>query len=389
VDQNGNFEDGIFPPAFSNRDDARVSAAAAYLDNATRARKNLAIAAETQVIGLTMDGRRASGARLRKVDGTEHRVKAQHVFVTAGALQTPAILMRAGIGPAAHLRACGIDVLIDRAGVGGNLRDHPAITIAQYLPPMLRLSTEFRRASLIAMRYTSGLPGGSASDMYVSAAARAGWHSLGASLGLYFLWVNAPKSVGRLSLNPNDPASYPRIDLNLLDDAADHARLADGIRRLVALTLSSHLNPDPDDIFPASFSPAVKRLSAVSERNRKIATVLAWLLDGAPFLRRIMLRTFTGNVRLASLVHDDALLEEFVRNNVFGVWHASGTCRMGGVADPRAVVDPAGRVIGVGGLTVADASVMPLLPTANTNIPTMMIAEKIADGFRTGARAAD
>jgi 5-(hydroxymethyl)furfural/furfural oxidase len=296
--------------------------------------------------------------------------------------------MRAGIGPAAHLHACGIDVVVDRAGVGENLRDHPAITIAQYLPPTLRLSPEFRRASLIAMRYTSGLPGGSASDMYVSAAARGGWHALGASLGLYFLWVNTPKSLGRLSLNVDNPAGYPRIDLNLLGDAADRARLADGIRRLVALILSSHLNPNPDDIFPANFSPAVKRLSTVSERNRRIATVLARLLDGPRFLRRIMLRTFTGNVRLSSLVHDDALLEDFVRNNVFGVWHASGTCRMGAVVDPRAVVDPAGRVIGVGGLTVADASLMPLLPTANTNLPTMMIAEKIADGFRTGARVA-
>ncbi|GAC1547719.1 MAG: GMC family oxidoreductase N-terminal domain-containing protein [Beijerinckiaceae bacterium] len=382
VDQNGDFEDGIFPPAFSNRDDARVSAAAAYLDTSTRGRKNLVIATRTQVLELTMDGRRASGATLRGADGREHKVTAKQVIVTAGALQTPAILMRAGIGPAEHLRACGIDVVVDRAGVGENLRDHPALTIAQYLPPTLRLAPSFRRASLMALRYSSGIAGGTASDMYVSAAARAGWHALGARLGLYFLWVNQPNSVGRLTLDPHDPAGYPRIDLNLLDDSADLARLADGVRRLVALIVSPHLNPDPDDTFPASFSPRVKQLSTVSERNRRIAAILARLLDGPAFLRRIMLRTFTGNLSLASIMRDDAALHAFLLSNVFGVWHASGTCRMGRADDPHAVVDPAGRVVGVEGLTVADASVMPRLPSANTNVPTIMIAEKIADEMK-------
>ncbi|MGV7032031.1 GMC family oxidoreductase [Methylobacterium symbioticum] len=382
LDQNGDFADGLFPPAFSNRDDARVSSAEAYLDVTVRARPNLAIAARTEVRALERAGRCVTGARLRLPDGTERVVAARRVVLCAGALQTPVLLLRAGIGPAEHLRACGIAVTADRPGVGANLRDHPALTIAQFLPPALRLEAHQRRASFLAMRYSSGLPGGSASDMYLTVSARAGWHALGARLGLHFLWVNQPHSVGSLRLDPTDPAGRPAIDLNLLSDPRDLARLADGVRRLVALAVSPHLNPDPAEIFPASFSPAIRRLSRVGRRNRLITAALARLLDGPRPFRRLMLRSFTGGRDFPRIVDDETALADYVRESVFGVWHASGTCRMGDRGDPGAVVDPAGSVIGIDGLTVADASVMPRLPSANTNIPTLMIAEKIADGLR-------
>ena len=379
LDQNGEFEDGIFPPAFSNRDDARVSSAAAYLDAPTRARGNLVIAAHTQVTDLVFDGRRAVGAQLRQADGREQRVAAREVVVCAGALQSPVLLLRAGIGPAEHLRTCGVTVLADRPGVGENLRDHPALTIAQYLPRRLRLPLSYRRASFVALRSSSGLPGGTPSDMYLTASARGGWHALGASLALYFLWVNQPHSIGRLRLNPADPAGRPDVDLGLLSDPRDLERLATGLRDLVALVVSPQLNPDPAAIFPASFTPAIKRLSRVTPRNRRVTALLAWLLDGPAPLRRLMLRAVSGGVDLGRIVADDAALRDFVRETVFGVWHASGTCRMGDSTDRGAVVDPTGRVIGVEGLSVADASVMPSLPSANTNVPTIMIGEKIAD----------
>lgn len=380
IDQNGDFADGLFPPAFSNRDDARVSAADAYLDRSTRGRPNLVIAAQTRVSALARDGTRITGARLRGPDGRERTVRAARVVVSAGALQSPALLMRAGIGPAEHLRACGIDVVADRPGVGQNLRDHPALTVAQYLPRALRLPPTHRRAGLLAMRHSSGLPGGSPSDMYLTVSARGGWHALGASTALYFLWVNQPHSIGRLRLDLRDPAGHPDIDLNL-SDPRDLERLADGVRCLVALAVSPHLNPDPKGIFPAAFTPAIKRLSRFNARNRLLTAALARLLDGPAPMRRSMLRAFTGGVDLDRIVGDPAALLDFVRDTVFGVWHASGTCRMGDPADRCTVVDPAGHVIGVTGLTVADASVMPSLPSANTSVPTMMIAEKIADAL--------
>ena len=382
-DQNGDFADGLFPTAFSNRDDARVSAAAAYLDAATRARPNLAIAAETEVVALSVEGRRVTGAVLRGPDGADRSVAARHVVLCAGALQSPTLLLRAGIGPAAHLRDCGIAIVADRPGVGANLRDHPALTVAQVLPPALRLPVAYRRASFLALRYSSDRPGGSASDMYLTASARGGWHALGRSLGLYFLWVNQPHSVGRLRLRPSNPTGPADIDLGLLSDPRDLDRLASGVRLLVDLAVSPHLNPNPHELFPASFTPAIKRLSAVTRRNAALTAVLACLLDGPAPLRRLILRGLTGGAELASLCHRDGDLADYVRGNVFGVWHAGGTCRMGATDDPDAVVDPAGRVIGLEGLTVADASIMPRLPSANTNVPVLMGAEKIADGFGT------
>src|SRR6202158_3871748 len=116
-DQNGEFEDGIFPPAFSNRNDRRVSAASAYLDTATRRRANLTIWADTHVERLVMDGRRALGIRVVR-DARNVEVRAGRVIVTAGAVQSPAILLRAGVGPAAARRALRIDVGVNWRGVG-------------------------------------------------------------------------------------------------------------------------------------------------------------------------------------------------------------------------------------------------------------------------------
>jgi 5-(hydroxymethyl)furfural/furfural oxidase len=99
-------------------------------------------------------------------------------------------------------------------------------------------------------------------------------------------------------------------------------------------------------------------------------------------LRRALIeRFFTGGQRMSALLADEHALADFIRANVFGVWHASGTCRMGDANQPDSVTDTQGRVHGAQGLRVVDASLMPRLPSANTNIPTIMIAEKIADAM--------
>jgi 5-(hydroxymethyl)furfural/furfural oxidase len=380
-DQNGECEDGIFPPAFSNRNDRRVSAASAYLDEATRRRSNLTIWTGTQVEALVMDGRRADGVRVMR-GGEDVLIRARRVIVTAGAILTPAILMRAGIGPAAALRALGIDVVIDRAGVGSNLRDHPALTFCQFLPRSLRLPISQRRASFVALRYSSDLEGCDRSDMYMTASARAGWHALGARLGLYFLWCNRPYSSGRLSLASPDPRQYPAVDLNLLGDSRDLERMMAAVRKLFALAVHPALNAAAGDFFPASFSPRIKRLSQFNRANGLTASVLGALLDLPAGLRHLVIRRFLlSGQAFSDVAADEGRLKDFVRRNVFGVWHPTGTCRMGAPSDAQAVVDSSGRVIGSENLYVADASVMPRLPTANTNIPTMMIAEKISDAL--------
>ena len=378
-DQNGEFEDGIFPPAFSNRNDRRVSSASAYLDKATRRRGNLSVWAGTHVEGLVMDGRRAEGVRVLR-DGDRFFVRARRVIVTAGAIQSPAMLLRAGIGPPTALRGLGIEVAIARPGVGGNLRDHPALTFCQFLPPALRLPLSRRRASFVALRYSSGLEGCDRSDMYVTAAARAGWHRLGARLGLYFLWCNRPYSAGRVSLVSPDPNRYPSVGINLLDDARDLERMMAAVRMLARLVINPVLNAAADDFFPASFSPRIKRLSAVNRANGIAASVLGALLDVPAKLRHLVIKQLLLNgIAFKDVMANEHALADFVRRSVFGVWHPTGTCRMGDPSDPDAVVDPGGKVIESENLYVADASVMPRLPTANTNIPTIMIAEKISD----------
>lgn len=385
TDQNGEFEDGIFPPAFSNRDDRRVSAATAYLDAATRRRANLAIWSEARVHALVMNGPRACAVRGGR-DGAPFTVKAQRVIVTAGAIQSPAILMRSGIGPAALLRRLGIAVAVERRGVGANLRDHPALTFCQYLPRRLRLPMRQRRASFVALRYSSGLAGCEPSDMYVTASARAGWHALGARLGLYFLWCNRPYSSGRVALASPDPNTYPAVDLNLLDDPRDLARLMDAVRRLARMVVHPALNPAAEDFFPASFSPRIKRLSRFGDWNALVAAVLGACLDVPAALRHAMIRRLLlGGADFRDILADDRKLEGFIRRSAFGVWHPTGTCRLGDPRDPDTVVDAAGKVIGTENVHVADASLMPRLPTANTNIPTIMIAEKISAAL-TGDR---
>jgi 5-(hydroxymethyl)furfural/furfural oxidase len=377
-DQNAEFDDGLYPPAFSNRNDGRVSAASAYLDRGTRGRRNLVIWSEATVESVVLEDRRARGVRIAK-NGAISVVRAERVILTAGAIQTPGLLLRAGIGPAPALRKLGIDARVDRPGVGRNLRDHPALTFCQFLPRRLRLPLSYRRASFVACRYSSEVAACDRSDMYVTASARAGWHGLGTRLGLYFLWCNRPYSAGQVELSSPDPQVHPSVNFNLLADGRDLERLMLGVRRLAATVINPGLNGFADDFFPASFSPRIKRLSRFNRGNGIVASILGTLLDGPASLRHRVVRSLLLNgTAFRDVMANDRTLEDFVRRSVFGVWHPSGTCRMGDPADPDAVVDPNGKVIGADNLYVADASVMPRLPTANTNIPTIMIAEKIS-----------
>jgi 5-(hydroxymethyl)furfural/furfural oxidase len=381
-DQNAEFGDGLFASAFSNADDTRVTSASAYLDEATRRRPNLCIFPDLRVERIVMNGARAEGVAAVDANGEAVGFAAREVVLAAGALQSPAMLLRAGIGAAAGLTELGIRCVIDLPGVGRNLQDHPSLTFCHFLEPRFRMPLSRRRASMTAARFTSHAPGCDASDLYLSSATRAAWHALGNRLGLFFLWCNRPFSRGRVALVSPDAALAPSVELNLLDDERDLARLACGVRMLAKVVEASGLGTDRRDFFPAAFSPRVKALSRVSKGNAVLTALLGGLLDTPAPLRRVLIeRFFTRAQRIPALLDDERELHDFIRGNVFGVWHASGTCRMGDPRDRTTVVDPEGRVHGAIGLRVVDASLMPRLPSANTNIPTIMIAEKIADAM--------
>ena len=159
----------------------------------------------------------------------------------------------------------------------------------------------------------------------------------------------------------------------------------EGFRRLGRIAAMPELQAVASDPFPASYGDKVRQVGAVTTKNRVMTSVMAKLLDGPAALRGYLIRKFImEDFTLDGVMADDDQLEAFVRKAAVGVWHASCSCRMGAASDPMAVTDPAGRVRGVQGLRVVDASVFPVVPCANTNFPTLMTAEKISDAIIEG-----
>src|SRR5206468_1034054 len=139
------------------------------------------------------------------------------------------------------------------------------------------------------------------------------------------------------------------------------------------------------DPFPASYSDKVRKVAKITPKNRLLTGMLARLMDGPAQLRAyLMRRLILEGAPLLELLEEEGALEAFIRRAAVGVWHASCSCRMGAEDDRYAVTSPAGLVNGVGGLRVVDASIFPVIPSANTNLPTIMLAERISDLILAG-----
>lgn len=378
ADQNGDYSDGHYPITISNVDDHRVTTAMAWLTTSVRARRNLTIRTEAPVEAIVFEGSRAVGIRL----GNGEEIKACEVILCCGALATPELLLRSGVGPAGDLRELGLTVRANQPGVGRGLSDHPSIAIASYLRPGARLDGR-RRHIFLGLRWSSDRSIYPAGDMSALVSTKAAWHAVGERLGTLALWINRPASEdGRVYLGSPASEAPARVDFNLLSDARDVERLMVGFRKMAAIHYSPLLEGAISDPFPASYSEKVRQIGTISLRNRVLTRIGAVFLDGPAWLRRQFLeRAVMEGEKLAELLTDDEKLEGFVRSAVAGIWHASCSCRMGALDDPMAPLLPDGRVKGVMGLRVADASAFPAIPSANTNLPTIMLAEKIADGI--------
>ncbi len=384
-DQNAEFVEGYFPITISNAYDRRVSAAIGYLDPVTRQRANLTISTNTQVRELLFEDTRCVGVRAN-IRGQPAELRAREVIVCSGAIHSPAHLLRAGIGPAGHLRDLGIDIRANLPGVGQRLMDHPSISLSSFIHPRARLNGLTRRHMLVGLRYSSGIADAPACDMFVAVASKSAWHAVGEQIASMLLFVNKTYSeTGQIRLASRDAAAEPQVDFNLLSDRRDLERLMDGFRRLGAMQMSEPLRAVTSDPFPASYSDRVRKIGVVNTRNRLITEAVSRLLDGPAGLRRAIIdRLIVEGYNFEQVMRDDEALEDFIRKAVIGVWHASCSCRMGADDDPMAVTDAQGRVRGVQGLRVADASVFPVVPRANTNFPVLMVAEKIADAVLDG-----
>jgi 5-(hydroxymethyl)furfural/furfural oxidase len=354
----------------TNLPSGRISSAMAYLTAAVRSRPNLDIRADAPVEALVVDGRQVTGVTLRG----GQVVAARETIVAAGAIHSPALLMRSGIGPASALRAAGIAVAHDLPGVGQNLLNHPALYFATHLGPAMRQPRHQRAWSQNSLRYSSGVEGCPGGDMLLFAFNKTAWHALGRAVGAVNVAVYKSFSRGSVMLSASGQA--PEVRFALLSDPRDRERLVAGTTRAIDL-LDPRVQAARNEAFVAKGYMAQK-LAVPRLRSAVTAALIAAVLDGPSRLRRHLLRNDT--LDLEALRADRDAVEQMVDASAFPMGHVSGTCRIGAAGDSMAVLDPACRVRGMQGLRVIDASIMPTIPRANTHVPTLMIGER-------GARA--
>jgi len=382
-DQNGVWQDGIFPVAIARgAKGERVPVSLAYLTKSVRARPNLRVITQASAHHLLTQGQRVVGARI-EINGELRDIHAREIILSCGSLHTPALMMRSGIGPGAELARHGIDIVAARAGVGRNLMEHPSLALSAYLKSHARLDDAKRHQIHACLRFSSGLTDCPQGDMHMALVSKSAWHNVGQRLGTLFVWVNKAYSRGEVRLASADPHAHPDVDFRLLSDPRDRKRLADGIRLAAKVFADPAMRAVCDPAFPAAFSDRVRRVSTPGQRNAVQAAIFGFMLDLAGPLRARLIRdVITGGVTLDALLADEQRMDDFLSLAAGGVWHPSGTCRMGAADDPMAVTDAQGRVYGVEGLRVADASLMPTIPCANTNMPTIMMAERLSDLIR-------
>ena len=332
-DHNAPDAQGIGPVPFNTRDGRRLSAAVAFLAPAL-SRPNLTVLDRAMTQRVVVERGRAVAVDVVR-DGARQRLEADEIVLSAGAIASPQLLLLSGIGPADEIERVGIAPIAQLRGVGKNLRNHPLAATAWTASERYRDATELPIPWQIQLRCTA--PGSS--------------DRLDACLGAAVLTKRTPNneprigvstllmhaaSAGELRLASADADVQPDIDLGFLREPSDLARMRAMIHLALELGARAELAP----------------------------------LRGS--------RAMPGDEDLAS----DRALDDWLKRNVLTSHHPCGTARIGPASDPLAVVDGAGRVHGVEGLRVVDASIMPDCPRVNINATTMMVASRIADMMR-------
>ena len=381
-DCHANFVDGCFPFTRNNAYLHRVSTNTGYLDGATRQRKNLHITGHSFVDSLVFEGNRVVGARVRR-GGQTDVIKGREVILSCGAIHSPAMLMRAGIGPGEHLKERGVEVRVDRPGVGSNLQDHPLIGYGLHLKPEGRMAETLRCNFLLHMRWSSKFEGCTPMDMKLSVSNRFSWSKMGQQIATIQFGANKAYSKGFVRLKTTAPDDEPIVAFNLLSDPRDLERTKWAARFVYDVLMNKPVKDMYHTAWPGIYADSVRNLQPETGLNKLITNAAAFLLDlGGPARAFVIKQAVDPRFDLHEIQKNEKLMEEWIRAGVQGDWHACGTCRMGRKDDRMAVTDPHGRVYGIEGLRVVDASIMPSVPCANTNISTIMIGEKMSDHIK-------
>jgi 5-(hydroxymethyl)furfural/furfural oxidase len=300
--------------------------------------------------------------------------------VSAGGIYSPAILLRSGIGPAAELASLGIQVVIDRPGVGQNLQNHPYMFYALTLPRGKRVATDLRRFAVAGLRASSRVPGCPDGDLFAYAIGRVSGASFGPDFALMGSALYAPNSRGFIKLKSTDPVESPDVNFRFMSDPSDPPRM------LQAARLTERLLRDPDVAAQYHEAFLLPGQLAIAQFNRPgfAGKVLAMAAEAAanspgPIRRLIFGRAFGSVAPLAYKGGGREISDNEILSSICPMGHPVGTCKMGSKNDRMAVVDESFRVHGAHNLFVVDASVMPVIPSANTNLPTLMLAELAAD----------
>jgi choline dehydrogenase len=330
ADTNDPTQTGYGPHAMNKIDGERISAARAYLGPDVRARANLRIRPDTRVRRVRFRNRRVVGLELETF-GRVYDVAASAVVLSAGAIATPGILIRSGIGPRATLERLGIEPLVDLPAVGARLLDHPGCAI--FFRARRGVSSVAHPLIQTVLRYTSK---GSEcpSDIQLQPGSFVPLARLTLPLVSLMCCIGKPRGHGRIVWESAHQA--PRIDSDFLVDPADRARAVEAIEHLRQLGETAQLRALAGPFWPRP-------------RTQSGKPIEAWM----------------GKVCGSG-------------------YHPCGTVPMGRDGDPAAATDGRGRVRGVEGLWVADASLMPTIPSANTNLPTLMIGERFGAWLRDG-----
>lgn len=371
-------DDGFFAMPASCDDNARSSSARCYLTREVRARENLTILPNTCVTSLRLDGRRVVGVNVIRA-GKTFALDAREVILSAGAIHSPAILMRSGIGPAEELARLGIQPVVDRRGVGRNLQNHAYQFFALTLPRAARLAAHVRRFAVAGLRASSGLPSCPAGDLMLFMLGRVSPRSFGTDVAMVGSALYAPFSAGAVTLASASPHVNPRIDFRMLDDPRDAPRVLKAARLAERLLRDRSVAASYSEAFLLPAGMALNQFNRDGVTGALIAAgAKAALNSPAAVRRRAFGLAFPGARPLAGPHGDVTLSDAELMSSIAPMGHPVGTCAMGNERDPLAVVDDGYRVYGVDGLRVVDASVMPVIPSANTHLPTLMLAEHAA-----------